>query len=78
MVDNDVIVDKIDFDRSDFDLVDLVDSVDVVDVVDLVDLVDVVDKIDFDRSGRNSRGWGCDCSCSCNKGKILTLDCWND
>ena len=43
MVDNDVILDKIDFDRSDFDL---------------VDLVDVVDKIDFDRSGRNSRGWG--------------------
>ena len=57
MVDNDVILDKIDLDRSDFDL---------------VDLVDVVDKIDFDRSGRNSRGWGCDCSCSCNKGRTLT------
>ena len=60
MVDKDVIVDKIDFDRSDFNF------------VDLVDFVDVVDKIDFDRSGRNSRGWGCDCSCSCNKGRTLT------
>ena len=57
MDDKDVIVDKIDFDRSNFDLVDK-------DVI--------VDKIDFDRSGRNSRGWGCDCSCSCNKGRTLT------
>ena len=63
MVDNDVILDKIDFDRSDFDL---------------VDLVDVVDKIDFDRSGRNSGCWCCACSCSCNTGRILTLDSGND
>ena len=66
MVDKDVIVEKIDFDRSGFDLVDL---------VDVVYEIDFVDKTDFDRSGRNSNCWCCAGSCSCNTGKILTLDC---